>query len=395
MRRITFITLLLLSTSAFAAVPPSVAAPKLQVTKPIYQWKTESNNVKDGGFDHCLIKNMYDNGTMLLLAQNRDDVVRLALHFPQDKMKPNQQFDLTIQIDKRDVFPVDAIAVSSQVLTIGIPEALPDQMRKGNALYLRGPSDEVVFTLDGMDGAVTALRDCVLTNKDLAVGKKKTMAQVPDDLLDDAPAPETKVAIAEEPKKEMPPVTAQSALAPKEKAVEKETPKAAPAHVAAPEPQEKITPAPLLPEDIARVVTKAGVMPTSLLMGKTGNAGNKPLDYAWQQADLFIGVKQLPAITNAAKELSQAATRYLSGLRGRCNGEFVAEASNFVAHKTGGGHLLAEIACSPRDGNMETIGALLFTSDARAVTVYFVEAPSQKGAQAIKTRNGFVSALPF
>jgi hypothetical protein len=76
----------------------------LQVTKPIYQWKTESSNDKDG-FNHCLVKNMYDNGTMMILAENREHITRLALHFPQDKMQPNQQFDLTIQVDKRDVFP--------------------------------------------------------------------------------------------------------------------------------------------------------------------------------------------------------------------------------------------------------------------------------------------------
>jgi hypothetical protein len=165
---------ILLSTIAFMALSGNALAatdPGLQVTKPIYEWKTESEVDKDTKvFNHCLVKNMYDNGTVIMLAENYDGVQRLALHFPQDKMQAGQHYDLTLQVDKRDLFPVEAVAVSPQILTIGIPQAFPDQMRKGQAMYLRGPNDEVVYMLNGADGAVAALRDCVLTNRNLASG---------------------------------------------------------------------------------------------------------------------------------------------------------------------------------------------------------------------------------
>ncbi len=354
----------------------------LQSTKPIYQWKTESNN-DDKGFDHCLVKNMYDNGTMMILAENRDGVTRLALHFPQDKMQPNQQYDLTIQIDKRDVFPVDAVAINSQVMTIGIPEALPDQMRKGNVLHLRGPSDEVVFLLDGMDGAVAALRDCVTTNKNLAEGKKPTMAQVPDDLLDDDTAAAPVAVPTEKVASAMPTLPVAG-----EKAVKEDKPEAKkqPVAVAEKQPEPPPVPQPLLPTDLNEIMRRAGVAPTMLLMSKPGAAGNKPLDYAWQQQGLFIGAKQ----EKAAGDLNASATAYMRGLRATCAGEFVAEASVLQKNKALS-WIVAEVACAPRKG-ASTIGALLFFNNGKNLTIAFVEGPATDGAHAIKVRNAILKA---
>ena len=73
----------LLTSQTFAAPMPKTE----QVTKPIYVWKTESE--KDPAtktFDHCLVKNMYDNGTAVILAQNLQGSKRLALHFAESKM---------------------------------------------------------------------------------------------------------------------------------------------------------------------------------------------------------------------------------------------------------------------------------------------------------------------
>lgn len=158
--------LLFVTVSAFLSTLGSAnAAPanmETQVTKPIYAWKTENDtNAQTGKFNHCLIKNMYDNGTLVMVAENGEGVKRLALSFPQSKMEPGQRIDLTLQIDRHDVFPVEAVAVTPQILTIAIPETLPAQMRKGEALYLRGPNDEVVYTLTGIEGAVDSLRDCI------------------------------------------------------------------------------------------------------------------------------------------------------------------------------------------------------------------------------------------
>ena len=79
---------LLLSCAAFPAlaVPTDApsAEPALQITKPIYAWSTESERDKGTeDFNHCLVTNMYYNGTILMIAENNDGVRRLALHFPQ------------------------------------------------------------------------------------------------------------------------------------------------------------------------------------------------------------------------------------------------------------------------------------------------------------------------
>jgi hypothetical protein len=435
-----------LSTSTTLATAPNTG---LQVTKPTYQWKTETNKSKEG-FDHCLVKNMYDNGTIMILAQNKDSITRLALHFPQDKMQPNQQFDLTIQIDKGDVFPVEAVAVSPQILTIGIPEALPDLMRKGEALYLRGPTDEVVFLLSGVDGAVSALRDCVTANISDKPADSIAAAKVPDDLLDDIA--DAKTASSDE----KPLVTAQAALPPNVKPVEnsrsvpkqassplqdklvsevqkpkeiaavkppapalpapkklaeitKEEPtktqvkptapvtkeaKAKPAPVKpSTQPVAKVTPAPLLPAPYDSIMTTAKLMPERLLLGKTGQAGDKPLDYAWRQNNLFVGIKKQPPLSVPAVQLPQLVKSYLAQVRGNCAGEFVAEAGSFDRSPTHAtqGWVMAEIACASPQA--ETIGALLFYSDAAQTTIYFVESAATNGSDAIKARNTILKAV--
>lgn len=469
---------LLLTTATFAAAPAPRSSSEavaqnpeaLQVTKPIYQWKTESSNDKDG-FNHCLVKNMYDNGTMMILAENREHITRLALHFPQDKMQPNQQFDLTIQVDKRDVFPVEAASVSPQVLTIGIPDTLPDQMKRGNALYLRGPKDEVIFTLDGMNGAVEALRDCVTTNLaapdkvKLAKNDKSKKNLVPDDLLD-APPPQEEPMVPKDPydvtaydetaqpvaeAKAKNPITAlvdrlkgdgedkreikvadnavkpaaikaeekkpepAPVIQPQEKKPEpkktvtekKPEPKPVAAKPPAPKPvepkqDEPVKPAPLLPAPYGDVIAGANLAPETLLMGRAGEKGNKPLDYAWIRDDLFIGLKKQAALPNPSVRLPQLMSGYMQMLKSRCAGEFVAEASAFtatparsssgaVAQNQQGGYIVVEAACAP-EGGEDTIAALLFMASGSQTTIYFVESPGDKGADAIKARNAILTA---
>ena len=435
MRTLGLYALILLasfSTPAFSAVGTA----GLQVTKPIYQWKTESNDDKNG-FNHCLVKNMYDNGTMMILAQNHDSMTRLALHFPQKKMRPNQQFDLTIQVDKRDIFPVEAVAVNDQILTIGIPDALPDQMRKGDALYLRGPTDEVIFTLDGINGAVTALRDCVTANllaNDVIADKSMSDKKVPDDLLDGdgfvpdkavpTKEPEQRVAINEKakspvmqklviPKKETLPKAVKKAedkpkeaatpdtkpvvkkVPPAKKVDLKKTPvKKAPVVKEAEVEKPVVIPTPLLPKPYDTIIANAQLMPDTLILGQTGQAGNKPLDYAWNKNGLFIGIKKLQGMQVASVQLPQLTTHYLSQLRARCTGEFVAEASSFdrLPRLDNGGWILAEIACAPKDGQKETVGALLFIGQRSHTSVYFVEGSATQASEAIKARNALLNA---
>lgn len=407
----------------------------LQVTKPSYQWKTEASMDKDG-FNHCLVKNMYDNGTVMILAQNKDNVTRLALHFPQNKMQANQQFDLTIQIDKGDVFPVEAVAVSPQILTIGIPEALPDQMRKGEALYLRGPTDEVVFLLTGVSGAVHALRDCVVANKN-GKANNQTAQKVPDDLLDTMTE-----SVSDQPviaKKQKPTDTQVAALDKKspitpeiQKATSKKIVQTAPVLPAKttsllPEkkqldelnpPSQKITkpvvkpeknkmvaqakpeivtPKPLLPSPHLERAKQATIAPTQLIIGRAGMIANKPLDYAWLYRDILVGFKTHPALQVPAVQLPQFVTSYLKQLKTLCTGEFIAEASSFDRNPGAGGQawIMAETACSIQQSGTakETISALLFVSEPSGTTIYLTEASANKGSEAIRVRNTLLKTI--
>lgn len=453
-----------LSAYAHAALEPIPEPKGLQITKPIYAWKTEhENDSKNGTFNHCLVKNMYDNGTVLMLAENHSGVQRLALHFPQDKMDVGQHFDLTIQIDKRALFPVEAVAVSEQILTIGIPEALPDQMRKGQAMYLRGPNDEVVYTMEGMDGAVTALRDCVMTQKNPDLKKVRDDTQVADAPTEDAPAEDTKVASVEkaeskplstaieqeEPSKkpvvqplkpiektiEIAEVKQVEKVKPVEKSVEKPVEKAQ----AEPEPKqvsnaktdpviakrmakaEKPTPAPeavstpivtppvkkeeapkvaekaapvvsppvkqakavqasLLPTELHAIVSQAGLTPKTLL-----NTSPSATDYIWQHDGLFVSVKEHDTVS--AAEFEKTALHYLSVLKKRCTGIFVAESAPTMKNKAATmSWQIAETACSSKAGQ-DTIAALLFSHDGSQLRVYLVEGPAARGADAIKARD--------
>ncbi len=420
---------LLLSGAAFAATEPA-----LQIAKPVYQWRTESDiDKKTGTLNHCLVKNMYDNGTVLMIAENAQGVRRLALHFPQDKMAPGEHYDLTLQVDKRDVFPAEAVAVSPQILTIGIPDVLPDQMRQGQALYLRGPNDEVVYTLEGANGAVMALQDCIETSK--SGGTKPAMTEQTDDAAFEAKMAAEKAAAAKpaETKKDeakaeppkpaekpetvvamnAPPAPVKTPEAPKTEAKKPET-KKEPVKQAEKKPQKKNetkneakkkaeakktepkkapvpqAPKTLLPEPLHGVFKAALLEPQTLLL-KPQVANDKPLDFAWMKDMLFVGVKKMP--TAPVADFDAVATDYLRKLRARCTGPFVAEVSPPAQNTARNiNWLVAEAACAP-NGKDDTIAALIFTNDTSGLTIYFVEAPAAQGSEAIRARDRLIAAI--
>ncbi|MDB5478473.1 MAG: hypothetical protein JWM96_968 [Alphaproteobacteria bacterium] len=364
---------IMLATLPAFAVP---SEPALQITKPIYSWKTESQNDENKGtLNHCLVKNMYDNGTVLMLAENTDGVRRLALHFPQDKMESGQHFDLTAQIDKRDVFPVEAIAITPRVMTVAIPSSLPDQMRKGDALYLRGPNDQVVYQLKGMDGAVSALHDCIVSNQGrpaltdnngvvIADAGTASVGQeaAPVPAINDAEA-QASVAMAPAP------VAPEPVQAEPEKTAEKPAPMIA-----------ETTPG-LLPSQWQAAFAGTPWAPEKLLLIRQPTSA-QPLDFAWRKDEMLIGLKE-----KSASSLETGAVDYMRMMKQRCNGEFVAEASGIVPGKGNLSTKMAELACANNKGT-DSIAAMLFTSAGdNKIRIYFFETPAIKGGDAIRARN--------
>jgi len=379
-----------IASSANAAAPAQIVAPNKavsQVTKPIYVWKTESEkDPETNAFDHCLVKNMYDNGTAVILAQNLQGSKRLALQFPKGKMQAGQHFDLAIQVDRKDVFPVEAVAVNAQILTIGIPDGLPDQMRKGQMLHVRGPNDEVIYDLNGMEGAVAALQDCMIAqNATMVVAR-----------TDDAPVitpPEKKAEVKTEAKKVIP-----------ASAATKKQPEKQPEKLAAKEaPTPSVPPAPfgdnkiiqvdgqrLLPEDLHYIYSAAGLAPEELIpLKSTGK--EQPLDYLWQQQSVFAGFKK-QTFSNG-QTIDKVSVDYLKMLRERCKGNFLAESTSIQATPSKGMTWQAtEAACSSSTKG-DSIAAILFTTTPKGAQIFFFESSADQGAGAIKSRDAIQAVV--
>ena len=415
---------LALMTALAGAAPTNTTSKSIttQVTKPIYMWKTESEaDKKTKKFDHCLVKNMYDNGTAVILAQNLQGAKRLALHFAKSKMQSGQHFDLAIQVDRKDVFPVEAVALNPQILTIGIPDGLPDQMRRGHMLHIRGPNDEVIYDLQGMEGAIAALQDCMIAqNATMTAAKtddepvfatpaKKPAAAkaTPDNVKlaaaepvkapvkkqeKAAPAPVAKSPKAEATKakavKEKPPA---AAVAPKPPAIIAAAPK--PAAPTGPSLMDRLTggdrkvievaPEPLLPPNVQGIYSAAGLAPDKLIPMKF-TSGDHPLDYLWQKQALFIGLKQTSLSGQSVDTLS---VNYLKMLRERCKGNFVAESTAAQTVNASNVQWMAsEAACSSTTKG-DSIAAMLFTTSAQGTQVFFFESTADQGAGAIKARD--------
>ena len=367
---------LVFAVAGLSVVAVTAYAAPSQVSNPIYEWRTESaNDQKTGAFNHCLVKNMYSNGALLMLAENFEGIQKLIIHFPMDKMKPGDKFDLTLQVDRRDTFPVEAAAIEPRILSIAVPAALPDQMRKGSQLFLRGPEDEVVYTLKGMDGAVIALRDCVASSKDKNYQKSET--QVAETGPQAMPAAPVKPVAK-------PPVAAPM--------IDKKVIETAPAFVAAPalpvpKPPAQMAEQPnkpaaktILPPYWHDIFAKAGLAPTAL--DKTSLP--QPLDYTWRQNGFTLGLKDHFPFDQGIN--------YLQRMKNACGSSFVAESSPI--QEDAARHLrwqLTETACSTAAG--DKITALFFASVNGQDSMVLIEGPADKGGAIIKARNAVLKAV--
>lgn len=368
-----------LASAAMAATPLKIPE-KYQITKPIYVWKSEvENNKQTKAFDNCRVENMYDNGTLLTIAQNAVGIKRLALSFPQQKLKKDQHYDLALQVDRKDVFPVEAVAVSASVLTIDISDSVPDQMRKGQLLHIRGPNDEVIYALDGMEGAVASLHDCVVAQKSAPVRSTEPPA---------VPNPPVMVADAKPVAKDIVKTTPAKADVKTQEAIKQKAVTAAPAPVAIaskPAPIVKTieyAASPLLSQPWKDVFAQTSLNPDKLIPMKKSK--DQPLDYIWQKDQVFIGVKQ-KEITSE-NDLAKTSLDYLRMLKGRCKGNFLAEST--TPQEISGKRIIwqaSEAACSST--NSDSIAATLFVATPQGTQVYFFESSDKNGAKAISARD--------
>lgn len=370
---------------------PAFAAPS-QVATPVREWKTEdSYDAKTGAFNHCLIKNVYDSNVLVVLAENNEGEWRLALHFPQNKMTAGQSYDLTLQVDKGDTFPVEASATTPTMLSIAIPSSLVDQMRKGQQLFLRGPRDEVIYKLNGINGGIDALRDCVASAKNRApsttqVASTQAPATSKPSFLSRLLPGLSKPAPTPAPAAPVPVLVPPAAPAVKPRVAATITEEKAPVIA-----NDKVIAQPidadkaliLLPPYWSRIFANVGLSPS--LLGDS--VLPKPLKFAWVANDLHIGIQE----ETGGKADRARFINYLRSMKIACGNSFVAETSAVQENKTHQWQL-AETACSTAR-NGDRIAALLFASGPERNSMVIVEGPAARGAEAIKLRNKILQLM--
>lgn len=420
----------LAATTAFVT-PSHAAAPAPAAA--LYTWKTENaKDDKTGSLQHCLIKNAFDNGTLLILAENHEGLQRLAIHFPEDVLQPNILVDLTLQVDKQDVFPVEGITSTPRVLAMNVPQAFPDQLRKGNILRIRGPEDEIAYQLNGTDKAVQALRDCVVSHKnpsitrtklaaisdadaDLLAQQAKQRPHAPAEMMETAQAPVSAKAMQEnlglgndkkaDDTKAKP--IAKTAVKPTEKpAAKKEAPKATkPSDTAMPAVPVAAVKSADIPQAAKTVQkTPAGELPTKwhylfkdlalAPQGKTLDATKMrmtaPLQHAWLVDGLKVGLHNGQSVDVSV--LEQSGKHYMFNMRRQCSGEFVAEADTVKITTNGKMHWqIAEVICA--DKKEERLSALLFTTTKDDTSTIVIEGPMQDATRIIRLRNDVLERL--
>ncbi len=350
----------------------SKTAEPLQITKPIYPWRTETQKTDDQkNFSHCLVKNMYDNGILLMIAENAAHQRRLAIHFPQDKAMAESAYNLEWQVDRQPTQNVTAIAASPRILAIAMDDVMTRQIGRGNMLFLRGPNDALVFDMLGVQDAIRSLQDCLVTNnvKPAPIVFSGVSNSATKSTAFKAPTPDTLAQSL--PQKAVP----------------------VPAPVVAdtkPVPAKSLQPAAnsAVPQNLIAKLTAAGLAPKNVMRVPDNDRTERPFDMLWSQGALSIGLKtELPLPHQA---MTQAAAKFSRQLQSVCNGEFLAEGGQ--VEKRGDTYIMpAEVACSPRDTNGKrepnTVSALLLVMDTRSLHILFIEAPEAMGPQAVQARD--------
>lgn len=382
----------LLGFSSMILASPTQAA--TQVAQPMYPWKTESSaDPKTKTLRHCLVKNVFDNATLLILAENDEGIQRLAVHFTEDRLEQGVLVDLTMQVDSGDVFPVEGMTTTPRILAINMPEMLPEQMRKGKILRIRGPQDEIAYNLKGTDKAVMSLRDCVASHKNPNAAKqaladvRETEKQTATNLAKSSVFKSPEPVSAPAPVQQAPITSAPIDTAPV-------------ARIAEATPVKKSA----TPLKTAAIPAQDGVgTPWTTFFSLVGLKPNNdalsdaktlrivpPLAHAWMSGAYDIGFQNTAPLNG--KSFDTHVQSYLSGMKRSCLGKFIAEAS--APATTTNGKIrwqIAETICSNK--GTDIMSALLFTSSAGDAVTMTIRSDMKNAAEAIRKRNAFFDLI--
>lgn len=169
--------------AAQPAKPTAKAAPAGATVTPLKAvsgWQGGAVTGKDGAFAYCVAESHYANGMGLLILRDGKGDFNIGVGMPGANLPGKGAWPVKLSVDNTLTRDRHGVAPQPDLLMIsnGPDTQLYDAMRKGNTLIIRGPQDEVAFTLTGTDKALSELATCAERKGD-GVAKIQQNQQTP------------------------------------------------------------------------------------------------------------------------------------------------------------------------------------------------------------------------
>lgn len=156
------------------------AGPGVAALKPVTGWQGGAVPDKKGAFAYCIAESRYANGMALLIARDGKGDFNIGIGMPGASLPGKGAWQVKLSVDNTLTRDRHGVATQPDLLMIanGQDTQLYDALRKGNTLTIRGPKDEVAFTLTGTDKALSELATCA-EHKGDGVAKIQPTQQTP------------------------------------------------------------------------------------------------------------------------------------------------------------------------------------------------------------------------
>lgn len=343
MRKSPFIALaaLFCSLTAAQAAPPQMEVDALM--KP------------DGNLDACRASSDYTDGKKLTLALKPDTSLDIIATIPNAGLQAGRKYDLTLTLDDANPRRIRAQAVDAETisLALGINPAFRTALSGSKQLALAAAAGQpMTFPLPAIAGAMKQLKFCLDQNK-----TAETIQ------------PHPAAAAAPEPKEVLTPPPAAKQQQPKQ-----------PAKAAQ-------QPATDFPEQLAQLLTDAGVGPVEPVPMDDIPEAQRPADYIWAAGKILGGVRERSV--PKGHNLSELIGIHTQGLKNKCPGAFRVDINK--EQKAGSLTLRTALAtCAPPEGakgDTILVGMMFYLTKKNVFTVFTHEGPQKLKKEVLTARD--------
>jgi hypothetical protein len=159
----TGIAIALSTLSPAGAAERKPATPAKGPAVAVEDWAVRTVRKNSGDLDYCAAGTRFDNKYTLAVAGNPGNEVMLILALPEDKLKPNDQFDAKLAVDGKERRQIRSLATKANVAVIplGTDRLFFEVLRRGNVLAIDIPGTSAALTLRGSGKALGDLRTCL------------------------------------------------------------------------------------------------------------------------------------------------------------------------------------------------------------------------------------------